>query len=166
MKQMQEIAELRSIEDVRAFLDLEADLLDRNDYHEWLDLWDPEGFYILPIERDGGDHANRLNHIFDDHIMRRQRIERLLSGHAPSAAPIMRTVRFLSRLRVLEATAAEFLISSSLLITTYKRQELKHLAADVTHRLRARPGEGIRIREKIVRLIDSDEPLGELSFVL
>ncbi|QTH23943.1 hypothetical protein HRJ34_10785 [Rhizorhabdus wittichii] len=166
MRPANDMDKLTGIEDVRAFLDYEADLLDRNDYHRWLDLWEPEGFYILPIEREGKDHADRLNHVFDDHVMRRQRVERLLSGHAPSAAPIMRTVRFISRLRVMETGDAEVLVSSSLLIASYKRQVLKQLPADVTHRLTVRPGEGIRIREKIVRLIDSDEPLGELSFVL
>lgn len=166
MKQASDMNKLTGMDDVRSFLDFEADLLDRNDYHRWLDLWEPAGLYILPIERDGNDHADRLNHIFDDHSMRRQRIERLLSGHAPSAAPVMRTIRYISRLRVMEWSDEEALVSSSLLITSYKRQVLKHLPADVTHRLSVGRGEGIRIREKIVRLIDSDEPLGELSFVL
>ncbi|MGE0666141.1 MAG: aromatic-ring-hydroxylating dioxygenase subunit beta [Sphingomonadales bacterium] len=147
-----------------AFLDYEADLLDRHAFREWLALWDRNGRYILPIERGETDFENSLNHIYDDHTMRSQRIERLLSGHAPSATPVMRTVRSVSRVRLLGAEHGRLLVSSSLLIVSYKRQVQKLLAADVTHLLALLP-DSIRIDEKIVRLIDSDEPLPELSFL-
>jgi 3-phenylpropionate/cinnamic acid dioxygenase small subunit len=148
-----------------AFLDLEADLLDRLAYREWLDLWDPSGFYILPIDRLEAGFENRLNHIYDDHDMRSKRAERLLSGHAPSATPITRTVRSATRIRLLECAPDQLLLSSSLHIVSYKRQVQNLVAANVLHRLLL-DGDTIRIKEKVVQLIDSDEPLGELSFIL
>ena len=33
----------------------EAELLDRKDYHAWLSLWDPAGFYVVPIDHDTTD---------------------------------------------------------------------------------------------------------------
>lgn len=148
----------------RAFVEYEGDLLDRLDYAEWLALWHPDGRYILPIDRDVTDHASRLNHIFDDSAMREQRVARLLSGHAPSASPIMRTIRSISRVRLLEADAHELVVASSLLIVSFKRQVQSLLAADVTHRL-VRGADGLRIAEKLVLLINSDEPLAEMSFM-
>lgn len=148
----------------RAFIDHEADLLDRLDYAAWLELWAPEGRYILPIDREATEHADRLNHIYDDASMREQRVERLLSGRAPSASPIMRTVRVISRVRLLETRADDLVVASSLLIVSFKRQVQTLIAADVTHRL-ARHGDGLRIVEKLVLLINSDEPLAELSFM-
>lgn len=148
----------------RAFIDHEADLLDRLAYQEWLELWDANGRYILPIDRVTEDYANRLNHIFDDASMREQRVERLLSGHAPSATPIMRTVRTVGRVRLLDSDAETLVVASSLLIISFKRQVQTLIAADVTHRLK-RDGEGLRIAEKRVLLINSDEPLAEMSFL-
>lgn len=148
----------------RAFVEFEADLLDRVAYDEWLALWEEDGRYVMPIERDTVDYRDVLNHIYDDATMRRQRVRRLLSGHAPAANPVMRTVRMVSRLRLMEAAAGELLVASSLLIVSFRRQVQTVLAADVTHRLALRR-QGILLREKVVRLINSDEPLPELSFI-
>lgn len=148
-----------------AFLDLEADLLDRLAYRDWLDLWEPSGLYIVPIERDHAEPESRLNHIYDDQDMRSKRVERLLGGHAPSATPVMRTVRSAMRVRLHESAPGEMLISSSLHIVSYKRQVQNLIAADVLHRLLL-DGDAISIKEKVVQLINSDEPLGELSFIL
>ena len=148
-----------------AFLDLEADLLDRHAYYEWLDLWAPSGLHIVPIERLEAGYEGRLNHIFDDHDMRLKRVERLLGGHAPSATPIMRTVRSISRIRLLECDADQLELSSSLHIVSYRRQVQSLIAADVRHKLRV-AGDSFQIEEKIVQLINSDEVLGEMSFVL
>lgn len=148
----------------RAFIDHEADLLDRLAYKEWLKLWDAGGRYILPIDRDRVDYASRLNHIYDDRSMREQRVERLLSGHAPSATPIMRTVRTVGRIRLLETDEEALAVASSLFIISFKRQVQTLIAADVTHRLK-RDGDGLKIVEKCVLLINSDEPLAEMSFL-
>lgn len=148
----------------RAFIDYEADLLDRLAYIEWLALWAQNGRYILPIERQAMDDENQLNHIYDDTSMRRQRVERLLSGRAPSASPIMRTVRTVGRVRLLETDASALVVSSSLFIVTFKRQVQTLIAADVTHRL-IRGADGLKIGEKRVLLINSDEPLAEMSFL-
>ena len=148
----------------RAFIDHEADLLDRLAYAEWLALWAPDSRYVLPIDRQATDYANRLNHIYDDASMRQQRVERLLSGHAPSATPIMRTVRTVGRVRLLEADAGRLVVSSSLFIVSFKRQLQTLIVADVTHRL-IRGADGLKIGEKLILLINSDEPLAEMSFL-
>ena len=148
----------------RAFIDYEADLLDRLAYIEWLALWAQNGRYILPIERQAMDDENQLNHIYDDASMRRQRVERLLSGRAPSASPIMRTVRTVGRMRLLETDASALVVSSALFIVSFKRQVQTLIAADVTHRL-IRGADGLKIGEKRVLLINSDEPLAEMSFL-
>ena len=156
-------AELTS--EIAVYLDYEADLLDRLDLQEWLKLWLPSGRYIVPIDRETSDHANTLNHIYDDHAMRAQRVERLLSGLALSASPPTRTVRSISRMRILASRDDRHTVSSAMIIVGYKRQTKFLVAANVMHELQ-RDGEGYRIGEKSVMLIDSDEPLGDMSFIL
>lgn len=153
------------IAEASAFLDYEADLLDRLALREWLALWLPEGRYIVPIDRQITDYANALNHIYDDQAMRIQRVDRLLSGLAPSASPPTRTVRTVSRIRILEDRADSLTVSSAMIIVGYKRQTKFLVAANVTHNLQRFAG-GFRIAERTVMLIDSDEPLGDMSFIL
>ena len=165
---MMSVRETLHVDDVvlaRAFIDHEADLLDRLAYPEWLALWAPNSRYILPIEREATDYECRLNHIYDDDSMREQRVERLLSGHAPSASPIMRTVRSVGRVSILASDANELLVSSSLTVVTYKRQVQTLIVAEAKHRL-ARGGDGLKIKEKVVLLINSDDALAEMSFLL
>lgn len=164
---MSVLLEKTSLDDLalaRAFIDHEADLLDRLAYLEWLELWAQDGRYILPIDRQAADYANQLNHIYDDASMRRQRVNRLLSGRAPSATPIIRTVRTVGRVRLLETDTGALVVSSSLLIVSFKRQVHTLIAADVTHRL-IRGADGLKIGEKRVLLINSDEPLAEMGFL-
>ena len=151
--------------EIAVFLDYEADLLDRLDLHEWLKLWLPTGRYIVPIDRETSDYANALNHIYDDQAMRAQRVERLLSGLALSASPPTRTVRSISRMRILASRNEHVTVSSAMIIVGYRRQTKFLVAANVMHELQ-RDGEGFRIAEKLVMLIDSDEPLGDMSFIL
>lgn len=80
-----------------AFVWREADLLDRGDYDEWLDLWADDGLYIIPIEKDVDDYATVLNYIYDDAKMRRMRVARLTSSQSMSAATAAETVRTVSR---------------------------------------------------------------------
>src|SRR5918998_6633462 len=84
---------------------LEADLLDHASYDEWLALWTPEARYVVPIEPAETDFENTLNYAYDDHAMRRNRVERLVSGQSVSASPVARTVRLLSRFRLLRSDA-------------------------------------------------------------
>ena len=81
----------------------EADLLDHAVYDEWLTLWTDDARYIVPIEPGTTDFENSLNYAYDDHSMRKKRVERLLSGQSISASPVALTVRSLSRFRTAAA---------------------------------------------------------------
>jgi len=84
-----------------AFLWAEGDMLDHTEYADWLKLWTDTGLYIIPIDPNETDHENTLNYAYDDAQMREKRTTRLLSGEAISSAPLARTVRSVSRVRLL-----------------------------------------------------------------
>lgn len=164
-------ADLRAMSASNHFLEAaqlvwyEADLLDRKEYREWLRLWTPQSKYIVPIERDAVDFENTLNYAYDDADLRAKRVERLLSGYAPSESPGTRTVRTASRFRVLSERKDWMELSSAMMLVAYRRQLQRVMAADVTHTL-VRTAAGWRIDGKIVRLIDSDEALTTIGFIL
>lgn len=143
----------------------EADLLDHREYREWLQLWTPQSKYVVPIDRDARDFENTLNYAYDDAELRAKRVERLLSGYAPSENPATRTVRTVSRFRILSERNDSIELSSALMLVAYRRQIQRVMAADVTHTL-IKTSAGWRIDGKIVRLIDADEPLTAIGFIL
>lgn len=143
----------------------EADLLDSRDYQGWLKLWTRAGRYIVPIARDDVDPEGGLNIAYDDAAMREARVQRLSSGLAMSATPAARTVRTISRFvptsvrnNVMELRCAQQLVE-------YKNERTRILAADMTYRVR-RLETGLAIDEKVVRLINSDDALFGIGYLL
>ena len=59
-----------------ALINLEGDLLDQGEFDGWLDLWLPEGLYVVPIDPQETDFKNTLNYACDDHDMRARRVKR------------------------------------------------------------------------------------------
>ena len=87
-----------------AVINLEGDLLDQGEFDAWLDLWQQDGLYVVPIDPTETDFKNTLNYACDDHHMRARRVKRLYSGESISTTPRARTLRTLSRFRLLEAS--------------------------------------------------------------
>lgn len=154
-----------TLDDAMAFVWLEADLLDSGSYDEWLALWTPEARYVVPIEPGATDFENTLNYAYDDHQLRRKRVERLTSGQSVSASPVARTVRLLSRFRMLNASPGSCELRCAQLLTEFRRGQERMYAADVEFRL-VRTGEELRIDRKVVRLINSTEALGGIGYIL
>jgi 3-phenylpropionate/cinnamic acid dioxygenase small subunit len=163
-------APLRRVELQEAieFIWLEADLLDAQDYPEWLTLWTADGHYVIPIERERGDaddHAAQLNIVYDDATMRAARVKRLMSGLSMSASPSARTVRTVSRFRRLDDVDGATVIRCAQHLVEYKYDRTRTLAADVTFRL-VRSGTSLAIARKVVRLVNSDDALFGIGYLL
>jgi 3-phenylpropionate/cinnamic acid dioxygenase small subunit len=152
---------MRAIE----FIWREAELLDRRDYRGWLDLWEPSGFYVVPIDPDTTDFAASLNYAYDDHDMREKRVQRMTSGYSASASDAARTVRTVSRFTLSSDSADLVEVKSSQIIIAYKRGVSTIFAADLTHKISMASGEP-RLVEKVIRLIDSTEALSAIGFLL
>jgi 3-phenylpropionate/cinnamic acid dioxygenase small subunit len=161
------VAPIRAIELQQAieFIWREADLLDAQDYPSWLALWSVTGHYVIPIDRDGDDHAAHLNVVYDDHAMREARIQRLRSGLSMSASPSARTVRTVSRFRALDDVEGASVIRCAQHVVEYKYDRTRILAADVTYRL-VHTDSGLILDQKVVRLINSDDALFGIGYLL
>lgn len=154
-----------SLADATAFIWAEADLLDRLDYRQWLPLWDPAGLYVIPIERDAPDDADALNIAYDDAEMREARVRRLLSGFSMSSAPPARTVRTASRFVVEDSNVGSITVRCAQVLLEYKYGRTRMLGADVIYRLISTP-EGLRMSRKTILLLNSDEHLFGMGYLL
>lgn len=163
MTEMSKIDSKALLAQVTEFLWAEADLLDRKDYDVWLDLWQATGFYTLPIG-DTEDFANALNLCHDDAKMRRDRIVRFQQGFSISSAPPAQTVRTVSRIVIEKAEGDVITVRSAEHVVEDKFGRQRLWAANMTHTLIATDG-GFRIRNKVVRLLNSDGMLNSFSYL-
>ncbi|MGM0858340.1 MAG: aromatic-ring-hydroxylating dioxygenase subunit beta [Pseudomonadota bacterium] len=148
---------------VTEFLWNEAAILDAREYDAWLDLWQPEGLYILPIE-DAEDYADVLNLCYDDDKMRRDRIKRFQEGFSISSAPPAITVRTLSRfvINAVDGETIDVSCGQHLVEDKFGRQRL--WAANVRYNLKATDS-SFKIEQKVVRLLNSDGVLNSFSYL-
>ena len=161
-----EVEKMNDLDRCTGFLMIEAYILDRKDYSAWLALWRADGIYVVPATRNPvADPLNSLNYIYDDEDMRLRRVRRLQSGTALVTTPATHTVRSLSRFILLGSDDGLCHLSSSLLLVASRRSVQRILAADVEHVIDLAESEP-RLVRKTVTLINADEPLTDISFIL
>ena len=147
------------------FIWREAEMLDRREYREWLELWDKDGTYVVPIDPRTSDFAATLNYAYDDHEMREKLVQRMTSGFSASASDAARTVRTVSRFTNASEEANTIEVRSAQILIAYKRGVPTIFAADLTHRIHCN-GDELRLAQKVVRLIDSTDALNAIGFLL
>ncbi|MDD2546791.1 MAG: aromatic-ring-hydroxylating dioxygenase subunit beta [Burkholderiaceae bacterium] len=150
---------------VTAFVWQEADQLDHGEYGPWLQSWTEDGLYIVPIDPETTDFANTLNYAHDAADMRHKRVARLGSGESISTAPVARTVRDVSRFRILSDDGRTVTVRCAQNLREFRKDTLKHYTADVHYEL-VRQGESFQIRRKVIRLINSTDALQCVGYIL
>ena len=153
------------LDEAMEFVWYEADLLDHAAYDEWLTLWTPGAHYIVPIEPDATDFENTLNYAYDDHAMRTKRAARLVSGQSVSASPVARTIRLLSRFRMIESGPDRCMLRAAQSITEFRRGRERSYTANIAFRL-VREADRLLIDQKVIRLINATDPLNGIGYIL
>ncbi|WP_166365001.1 aromatic-ring-hydroxylating dioxygenase subunit beta [Pseudomonas akapageensis] len=156
---------LQLLNQVSAFIWQEADMLDHSEFNEWLELWTSTATYIIPIDPLETDFENTLNYAYDDHHMRQLRVKRLTSGESISTAPRARTVRSLSRFRVLKDEGDVVTVRCAQNLREFRKDVLKHYTADITFDL-VRSGDSFKIQRKLIQLINSTDTLAGIGYIL
>lgn len=140
-------------------------MLDYSEFDAWLALWAPKGTYIIPIDPDETDLENTLNYAYDNHHMRELRVKRLTSGESISTSPRARTVRTLSRFRLLSDADGVVTVRCAQNLREFRKDMLKHYTADITFEL-LRDGDSFTIQRKLIKLINSTDTLAGIGYIL
>ena len=151
-----------NITSVINFINAECDMLDFLDYETWLELWDPDGYYVVPVNQETDDYASELNLAYDDDLMRRMRVERLLGGEAISTTPPAKTIRTPSRFRILNEENGIITVRCAQIINESRQGRMRVYPADVTYKLRPN-GDTFIIVEKVVCLANVEDGLASIS---
>ncbi|CAM4340762.1 hypothetical protein F901_02147 [Acinetobacter dispersus] len=158
--------DLNLLNEVTAFVWVEADMLDHSEHEAWLNLWNEKGVYIIPIDSTLTDYENNLNYAYDDQHMRKLRVARLENGEAISASPKANTVRSVSRVRIIKDEEGEIILRCAQNLREFRKESLKHYTADVTFYLVRDAEQGFKINRKIINLVNSTDTLAGISYIL
>jgi p-cumate 2,3-dioxygenase beta subunit len=152
---------------VQAFLYDEAALLDGWKLKEWLELCTDDVVYWLPIGSGSSepDPTQQVSIAYDDRLRLEERVARLLSGAAHSQDPPSETVRVIGNIRVLPGDPGQLLVRSSFSLFESRLGRDRQYAGHLEHML-VEDGDTLRIRQKRVRLIQSESFLPNLSFIV
>ncbi len=150
---------------VEQFLYHEAQLMDEHRFDEWLALWIEPALYWVPSNRDEVDPKREVSLIYDDWVRLQLRIARLKSGFAHAQEPRSRMRRLISNIEIEEAENGEIVASSNFLLAELRRGKQDLFAGRSIHRLRTDNG-GFKLTSKKVLLVNNDEPIDNLTFLI
>ena len=150
---------------VEQFLFHEARLMDDHRYDEWLGLWALEdAIYWIPANADDIDPTRNVSIIYDRRGQLRNRIQRLketlwLKEQAP------RLKRIVGNIEV-APDAGEVIVTSNFILAELHRHAQTIWAGTTTHKLVASDGGSMRIKYKKVVLLNNNEPLPNMLFLI
>jgi 3-phenylpropionate/cinnamic acid dioxygenase small subunit len=150
---------------VEAFLYREARLMDEGRYDEWLALWNEDGRYWIPCNDEDIDPATHVSIIYDSYTRLVQRVERLKSGTVQALEPRPRMRRLISNIEITDSTDVELTVESNFMLGIARNNVKDIWIGRSIHRLR-RTGDGFTIAEKKVLLIDLDQEIRLLQFLV
>ncbi len=154
-------------ERVVAFIHLEAQLADEARYDEWEALWSDQANYWVP-RRDGLDPATQVSHINDNRARIATRVAQLKTGYRYSQEPASPMRRLVSNIEIEPLDESGYRVASNFLLLELAVQSTNDLhlwGGRVTHELE-RAGNELKMRSKKVVLVNGDEPIPNLAFLI
>lgn len=153
--------------EVTEFLLTEAELADANAYDQWLELWDDPCLYWVPCNLDDYDPARHVSIIYDDRARLEERCFRLTAGGAHSQEPQSKVCRLVGSIRVVDPSNDEGNVEATAraMLVELRLGRKSVYAARVHYTLRP-TGDGFKLRGKKVMLLEADEPLGNMTFLI
>jgi 3-phenylpropionate/cinnamic acid dioxygenase small subunit len=169
-------APIPAVAEVEALLYREARLLDEHRYRDWQRLFTEDARYWLPIAGDGEepDPAGSVSIVYDDLERIDERVYRTLHTPVLDQNPRSRTVRLVANVEVdPDPVEGDVRVRCTQLIgelrpggpSQFGLNDQRFLMARCEYRLR--PGQdGWRISLKKVVLLNADQPIYNLTFVV
>lgn len=156
-----------SLEQVQDLLYREADCADEHRFDDWLALWDEDGeiLYWIPAGRDDLDPSQRISIAYDNRSRLDDRIFRLKNRAMHAQRPRSRMRRVVSNI-VIESDDGECVrVRANFILGELRNGHQDVFNGRFLYELRRRAG-GLRIASKRVLLVNNDDFIDNLSFLV
>ena len=149
---------------IESFLYREARLMDAHAYDEWLALWDEDATYWVPCNADDIDPTQNVSVIYDRRGQIGARIQRLKeTSWLREQAP--RLKRLVSNIEIESTGDSELVVNSAFILAELHHHTQYLWAGSTTHKLIPN-GDSFRIKYKKVMLLNNNEALPNLMFLI
>jgi benzoate/toluate 1,2-dioxygenase subunit beta len=155
---------------VEQFLFRESRLADEGDYDAWEALWTDDALYWVPVDGAGADPERHMSIIYDNRSRISTRLKQLRTGKRYAQAPPSNLRRLLSNIEFLGGRdnpegGVDLEVGANFLAIESRARGARLWGGRTTYRVR-RDDSGLRLAYKKVVLVDNDQPLPTLGFVI
>ncbi len=152
---------------IEDFLYREATLLDTYQFQAWLDLFSPDGQYLVPpMDMRDAEPEQALYLVDDDYKRLSSRVKQLLSGKTFSENPFSRTRRSVTNVQVEKSGAADIRVMANFIIHRFRHERVDTYVGRYDHVLREEGGKFLFRRRKSILDHQALRPQGKLSIIL
>ncbi len=160
-----EIADTLPESDILKLLYLESRLLDEKHFEQWMALFSDELVYWVPMIFGTQNPKFESSIYLDDRRRLGDRVGAILTGALHAQTPPSRTRRMLTNIEQHNISDDEIRIRANLVIWEYRKHETRSYPGTQEYEIVRESGK-LKIRTKVVRLLNSDSPQGNYSFIL
>jgi 3-phenylpropionate/cinnamic acid dioxygenase small subunit len=154
--------DLRQIEQ---FVYREARYADEHDYDAWEALWTDDALYWVPAGGNLADPAGQMSVIYDNRSRIATRLNQLRTGRRYAQSPPSGLRRVISNVELLGREDGDVTVGANFVLAESRERGVVTWAGRVIYRLRP-ADDGIRLAGKQVLLVNRDQPLPTLAFLI
>jgi 3-phenylpropionate/cinnamic acid dioxygenase small subunit len=154
------------LREVEQFIYAEARLADESRYDDWEALWTDDAVYWVPANGDDTDPETQMSIIHDNRSRIATRIRQLHTGKRHAQTPPSRLRRIVSNVELLDNGDGDDVLAGANFIIYESRQRGVTLWAGRYEYLLRPTGDGWRMAGKKVLLVDNDQALYTLAFLV
>lgn len=144
---------------VEEFLFHEARLLDEREFEAWMALFSEDGIYWIPATPGQADPLGEVSIAYEDRQLIDVRVRRLRHPENYADQPQARTRRVIGNVMLDDGANGSAVVRSNFTLVEFQNDEQRLFAGEYIHTLRE-DGDGFRIAQKRVNLLNCDAPMG------
>jgi 3-phenylpropionate/cinnamic acid dioxygenase small subunit len=160
-----ETADEPDLRQIEQFVYREARYADEHDYDAWEALWTDDALYWVPAGGDLAEPGGQMSVIYDNRNRITTRLNQLRTGRRYAQSPPSGLRRVISNIEVLGQDGSEVTVGANFVLAESRERGVQTWAGRVTYRLRLADG-GLRLAGKQVLLVNRDQPLPTLAFLI
>ena len=144
--------------EVEQLLYLQAELLDDKQWQAWMDLFDDDGVYWMPVTPEQTEWEGSPSIFAEDKLMMEIRKGRVSHPNAWSQVPMWETNHIVSHVALESISGSEIRVRSRFHMMELRRDDVRHFGGRYQHTL-VRGADGVlRIRLQRVDMFNSQAP--------
>lgn len=146
------------LREVEQLLYRQAELLDDKHWQAWMDLFDEQGVYWMPVTPDQTEWEGSPSIFAEDRLMMEIRKGRVSHPNAWSQAPIWETNHLVSHVALESVNGDEIQVRSRFHMMELRRDTVRHFGGRYQHTMVRGADGALRIRLQRVDLFNSQAP--------